>query len=116
MEEEKIDFNVLPTQEIIEEEIIDFDVLELPTQEKIEETRKELLKNIRNQLLQEYDKYMLPDYPITPEKLEIVKQYRQALRNFTLNNYILPDKPDLIPCLSDNAAVRWIYRLPKVED
>lgn len=70
--------------------------IELPTKEQIEETRKELLKNIRNQLLQKYDKYMLPDYPITPENLEIVKQYRQELRDFTNNDYILPDKPDFM--------------------
>jgi hypothetical protein len=53
-------------------------------------------KKIRNQLLLETDKYLLPDFPITPEQLEIVKEYRQALRYFTNNNYILPDKPYLL--------------------
>lgn len=32
------------------------------------------------------DKYLLPDYPITPEKLEIIKTYRQYLRDFMNNN------------------------------
>jgi hypothetical protein len=39
---------------------------------------------------------MLSDYPITPEQLEIVKTYRQSLRDFTNNDYILPAKPDFI--------------------
>ena len=55
-----------------------------------------LLKNQRNLILIETDKYLISDYPITPENLIIVKEYRQALRDFTLNNYILPDKPDFV--------------------
>jgi hypothetical protein len=53
-------------------------------------------KKIRNQLLLETDKYLLPDFPITLEQLEIVKEYRQKLRDFTLNDYIMPDKPDFV--------------------
>ena len=59
------------------------------------DTIKHLKKN-RNELLQETDKYILADYPITPEQLEIVKAYRQALRDFTKNDYIIPDRPDFI--------------------
>ena len=51
----------------------------------------------RNQLLAETDKYMLPDFPISADDLLIVKQYRQALRDFTNNDYIMPDKPAFIP-------------------
>jgi hypothetical protein len=58
------------------------------------------LKNERNQLLQKTDKYMLSDFPITPEQLELVKQYRQALRDFTNNDYIMPDKPDFVITLN----------------
>ena len=47
----------------------------------------------RNQLLAESDKYLLPDFPITPENLELIKQYRRELRDFTNNDYIIPDKP-----------------------
>jgi hypothetical protein len=47
----------------------------------------------RNQLLAESDKYVLVDFPITPENLELIKQYRQQLRDFTNNDYIIPDKP-----------------------
>ena len=57
----------------------------------------------RNQLLKESDKYLLPDYPITPENLELIKTYRQQLRdymdldvvkNYSLSNNIpMPDFP-----------------------
>ncbi len=57
-------------------------------------------KKIRNQLLDKTDKYLLPDFPITPEQLEIVKEYRQALRDFTNNNCIMPDKPDFVITLN----------------
>ena len=47
----------------------------------------------RNRLLAESDKYVLVDFPITPENLELIKQYRRELRDFTNNDYIIPDKP-----------------------
>jgi hypothetical protein len=53
-------------------------------------------KNIRNELLLETDKYVLPDFPITPDNLIIIKDYRQKLRNFTNNNYELPERPEFI--------------------
>ena len=53
-------------------------------------------RKMRNDLLNETDKYLMNDYPITPENLIIVKEYRQALRDFTKNNYILPDKPEFL--------------------
>ena len=56
----------------------------------------ELLKHQRNLILTETDKYLLSDFPITPEQLIIVKEYRQLLRNFTQNGYILPDKPSFV--------------------
>ena len=59
-----------------------------------------LLKNTRNLILAETDKYLLPDYPITSEQLEIVKNYRKLLRDFTNNNYVMPDKPDFVVTLN----------------
>lgn len=53
-------------------------------------------KKIRNNLLLETDKYVLCDFPITAEQLEIVKEYRQKLRDFTNNDYIMPDKPNFV--------------------
>ncbi len=40
-----------------------------------------LLRNIRNNYLNLTDKYLLPDYPIPVEKREIIKVYREMLRN-----------------------------------
>ena len=34
-------------------------------------------RNIRNELLNKTDKYILSDYPITLEKQMIIKRYRQ---------------------------------------
>ncbi len=39
------------------------------------------LRNSRNSSLQLTDKYLMPDYPITPENIEIIKSYRHELRN-----------------------------------
>jgi len=36
----------------------------------------------RDQLLKESDKYLIPDYPISSSNLELVKQYRQKLRDY----------------------------------
>lgn len=40
------------------------------------------IRDTRNKLLTETDKYLIPDYPITPEKLELIKIYRQQLRDY----------------------------------
>ena len=58
------------------------------------------LKKMRTELLIATDKYLLPDFPITPEQLIIIKEYRQALRNFTQNDYIMPVKPDFVITLN----------------
>ena len=56
----------------------------------------------RNKLLNESDKYILPDYPITSNNLILVKQYRQNLRDYMDNSYFssniilpFPDFPTL---------------------
>ena len=36
----------------------------------------------RNKLLAQTNKYLIADFPITPENLELVKQYRQELRDY----------------------------------
>ena len=43
-------------------------------------------RNIRNELLNKTDKYLLSDYPITLEQQMIIKTYRQDLREFINNN------------------------------
>ena len=43
-------------------------------------------RNIRNELLNRTDKYLLSDYPISLEQQMKIKEYRQALREFINNN------------------------------
>lgn len=45
-----------------------------------------LLRNTRNSYLELTDKYLLSDYPITDENRNIMKTYRQYLRNFINEN------------------------------
>ena len=40
----------------------------------------------RDRRLSETDWYMMPDYPADPETLEVVKNYRKALRDITLQS------------------------------
>jgi hypothetical protein len=39
-------------------------------------------RNIRNELLNRTDRYLLSDYPISLEQQMIIKTYRQDLRQF----------------------------------
>ncbi len=43
-------------------------------------------RNIRNELLNRTDKYILSDYPITLTQQMQVKAYRQELRDYINNN------------------------------
>ena len=76
-----------PDPEIIKPEI---------KQETLDETYKQSLIFKRNQILNNTDKYMMPDYPISAYDLIIIKDYRQKLRDFTNNDYILPEPPEFI--------------------
>ena len=73
-----------------------FDDIPIEHRTRIIENFLRGLKSERNLILKETDKYLIPDFPITPEQLEIVKQYRKQLRDFTENDYILPEKPEFI--------------------
>ena len=43
-------------------------------------------RNIRNELLNRTDRYVLSDYPISLDQQMIIKAYRQDLRNFINDN------------------------------
>ena len=43
-------------------------------------------RNIRNELLNRTDRYVLNDYPISIEQQMVIKAYRQDLRNFINDN------------------------------
>ena len=46
------------------------------------EQRKEQVRAVRNQYLEQTDKYMITDYPISDEERELYKQYREYLRTY----------------------------------
>ena len=48
------------------------------------EQKKADVRAIRNQYLEQTDKFMITDYPITDEERELYRQYRTYLRDYTL--------------------------------
>ena len=46
------------------------------------EQSKEQVRAVRNQYLEQTDKYMITDYPISDEERELYKQYREYLRTY----------------------------------
>ena len=53
--------------------------------EKPVEELQAQVRAVRNQYLEQTDKYMITDYPITYEERELYKQYRTYLRDYTLS-------------------------------
>ena len=49
--------------------------------EAIEQNKAEV-RAVRNQYLEQTDKYMITDYPITDDERELYKQYREYLRTY----------------------------------
>ena len=49
------------------------------------EEKKAHIRSVRNQYLEQTDKFMITDYPITDEEREMYKQYRTYLRDYTLS-------------------------------
>ena len=90
---------------IIETPIIETPIIETPIYKGIFEGTKEwqlyYTRLIRNSFLELTDKYMMPDYPITPENLEIIKTYRQMLREWININkdIIMSDEKIEIPTI-----------------
>lgn len=50
------------------------------------EVLAENVRSKRDRRIAETDWYMMPDYPADPETLEVVKNYRKALRDITLQS------------------------------
>ena len=46
------------------------------------EQKKTDVRAVRNSYLEQTDKYMITDYPITDEERELYKQYREYLRTY----------------------------------
>ena len=68
-------------------------------------------RNIRNELLNKTDRYILSDYPITLEQQMIIKVYRQDLRNFINENKerILNGEKIDFPTQPDFIDLNFIY-------
>ena len=50
--------------------------------EPSDEEKKARVRQVRNQYLEQTDKYMIADYPITDEERELYKKYRVYLRTY----------------------------------
>ena len=61
---------------------------EKPTEQKEAEVRQ-----VRNQYLEQTDKFMIADYPITDDERELYRQYRTYLRDYTLTDNWLKVNP-----------------------
>ena len=49
------------------------------------EQKKAQVRAVRNQYLEQTDKYMITDYPITDDERGLYRQYRVYLRDYTLS-------------------------------
>ena len=61
--------------------------------EKPAEIMQQEIRLVRNRYLQETDKYMIADYPLTEEERQKVKAYREYLRDYTLTENWWQNKP-----------------------
>ena len=52
--------------------------------EKPVEEKEARVRQVRNQYLEQTDKYMITDYPVSDEERALYKQYRTYLRDYTL--------------------------------
>lgn len=57
-----------------------------PRDEWTEDQWADMIRRKRDSLISGTDYYILPDYPSTPDAFEAVKQYRQDLRDITLQS------------------------------
>lgn len=81
-----------PTYKLIDGEVVKSEPKPLTRDEKLIPIRAN-----RNQLLSATDFMVLPDIPFTIEEVELIKTYRQQLRDITktidVDNPIYPSKP-----------------------
>lgn len=55
-----------------------------PRDEWTDDQWADMVRRKRESMISGTDYYMMPDYPADPETVEVVKNYRKALRNITL--------------------------------
>lgn len=74
------------------------------TEDDVRLTKEQLAEQARakrDRLLKQSDYYVMPDYPSTADGLEVVKAYRQTLRDITKQTsfpfeVIYPEKPSVL--------------------
>lgn len=81
-----------------------------PEDEWTEDQWATAVRRKRDSLISGTDYYILPDYPSTPDGIEAVKQYRQELRDITLQsgfprNVQWPSLPSVLSRAKGLAAV-----------
>ena len=54
----------------------------LTSSDEVIEQKKDDVRAVRNQYLEQTDKYMIADYPITDDERELYRQYRTYLRTY----------------------------------
>lgn len=57
------------------------------------EQKKTEVRAVRNQYLEQTDKFMIADYPITDDERELYRQYRTYLRDYTLSENWWENEP-----------------------
>lgn len=57
-----------------------------PEDEWTDDQWADMVRRKRDSMISGTDYYILPDYPSTPDGIEAVKQYRQELRDITLQS------------------------------
>lgn len=87
----------------IKEHIDQFEIMEYPASLELRHTiaKQNMIRNHRNNLLSNTDKYMTLDYPISEECKNEIKTYRQALRDVPQQegfpeNVVWPEKPECL--------------------
>lgn len=66
------------------------------------------VREIRDNALEQTDKYMIADFPISDEDRETMKQYRQYLRDYTKQNNWWENVPD--------SFADWRANIEKVDE
>lgn len=73
-----------------------------PTEDEIIAQKQESVRRIRNQYLEETDKYMILDYPISDDERLSYKNYREYLRDYTLIENWWQQEPNTFEEWSNN--------------
>lgn len=72
-----------PIESLLTEELLRKYGVTIGEYQPTEQEKKDSVRTYRNALLQDSDRFVLPDYPIEQVELDSRKQWRQYLRTYT---------------------------------